>query len=139
MENTKKIAKNVIEFIGLLIVIILWPIAIIGGHIGGRLLRIVLTPMRILKINPELERDIDNWFRQWGYCPYRVRQVGTVLHTVKVKPEFLEGYWPLDWYKTKKWYVNSEDTFRLHRAQLAYEYKLFYSDFYDFEEFFSRC
>jgi len=118
MENTTKIAKSVITGIAIAILFFLLPFFMLTAIIGGHLVRIALTPMRILNINPELERDIDNWFRQWGYCAYRIGPVG------KIKPQYLEGYWPLDWYKTKKWYVNREDLLRLHRAQIAYDYEL---------------
>jgi len=118
MENTTKIAKSVITGIAIAILFFLLPFFMLTAIIGGHLVRIALTPMRILNMNPELERGIDNWFRQWGYCAYRIGPVG------KIKPQYLEGYWPLDWYKTKKWYVNREDLLRLHRAQIAYDYEL---------------
>ena len=126
MENTTKIAKSVITGITIAIWLFLLPFFLLTAIIGGHLARIALTPMRILNMNPELERDIDNWFRQWGFCPYKSSSLPSKRTLVGgcIKPQFLEGYWPLDWYKTKKWYVNRKDLYRLHRAQIAYDYEL---------------
>ena len=138
MENTTKIAKSVITGIAIAILFFLLPFFMLTAIIGGHLVRIALTPMRILHMNPELERDIDNWFRHWGYCPYRIKP--EKWRVSKIKPQYLEGYWPLDWYKTKKWYVNREDLLRLHRAQIAYDYELYADsaagDGVDFKEYF---
>ena len=97
----------------------LLPVFLVGYvlvTIAFRVVRIVTAPIRILKMSPELERNIDNYGRYWGYCPYqnsKWRLYAPLRVGMADNPASLEEKWPLDWYKTKKWYVNEEDITRL--------------------------